>query len=99
MFNSKNSRLHTEDTIRQDEFRTVEPAVNFRQITCYTCEHTAVYRFKTKQIRRTPEEPEHNGDMEILNKWKSVPRFAEIPEVIKCEKCGEILGSYPEIIY
>jgi len=99
MFNSKESRLHNEDTIRQDEFKTVEPAINFRQMTCYTCGHTAVYRFKTKQIRRSVQEPEHNGNREILEKWKSIPRFAEIPEAVKCEGCGEILGSYPEIIY
>lgn len=77
----------------------MEPAINFRQMTCYNCDHTAVYRFKTKQIRRSAEAPEQIGDNEILRKWKSVPRFAEIPEVIKCEKCGEVLGSYPEIIF
>ncbi len=68
-------------------------------MTCYNCDHTAVYRFKTKQIRRNAEAPEQIDDNEIFRKWKSVPRFAEIPEVIKCEQCGEVLGSYPEIIF
>jgi len=99
MFNAKNSEIHIENTISQDECRTVEHSVNFRQITCYGCEHTAVYRFNTKQIRRNPEAPENQDDQEIQDRWKSIPRFAEIPEVIKCENCGEILGSYPEIIY
>ncbi len=99
MFNAKNSQLHIEDSVRRDEYKTVEPSVNFRQITCYSCEHTAVYRFRTTQIRRNPEKPENLDDEEMLEKWKSIPRFAEIPEVIKCESCGEVLGSYPEIIY
>lgn len=88
-----------DETPRQDELKTVEPAVNFKQMTCYNCSHTSVYRFQTTQIRRNPAPPEeHEGD-EIMNKWKSIPRFAEIPEVVKCENCGEVLGSYPEIIY
>ena len=99
MFSSKNSENHLDGPVIQDEFKTVEPSVNFRQITCYVCDHTAIYRFNTKQIRRNPVAPEDGGNQEILMKWKAIPRFAEIPEVIKCENCGEVLGSYPEIIY
>jgi len=99
MFDSKNSQLHLDEIPRRDDLKTVEPAVNFRQITCYNCDHTAVYRFRTTQIRRNPEAPVENEDRELLERWKSIPRFAEIPEVIKCENCGEILGSFPEIIF
>ncbi len=99
MYKPSDSENSPDNQVIQDEYKTVEPSVNFRQITCYNCEHTAIYRFNTKQIRRNPEAPADNGNQEILNMWKSIPRFAEIPEVIKCENCGEVLGSYPEIIY
>ncbi len=99
MFKKSNPKDQIDDTIIQDECRTVEPSVNFRQITCHNCEHTAVYRFNTKQIRRNPKSPENQDNQATRDRWKSIPQFAEIPEVIKCENCGEILGSYPEIIY
>lgn len=99
MFKSEDSPLHQDETVRQDELKTVEPAVNFRQMTCYNCSHTAVYRFQTTQIRRNPVPPEEPENDTLMEKWKSIPRFAEIPEVVKCENCGEVLGSYPEIIY
>lgn len=99
MFNGNNSPLHRENQIRKDEFKTVEPAVNFRQITCYNCDHTAIYRFRTIQIRRNLETDAVINDENDLLQWKSIPRFAEIPEVIKCEVCGEILSAYPDIIF
>ena len=64
MYKPSESEDHPDNQVIQDEYKTVEPAVNFRQITCYSCEHTAIYRFNTRQIRRNPEAPEDNGNPE-----------------------------------
>jgi hypothetical protein len=33
------------------------------------------------------------------DRWNSIPKFAEIPETIKCKRCGEVLGVYTECIF
>lgn len=99
------SNLFPEDTdnkVFEDRFREVEIAVAFRRLTCYRCESTALYRYQVQQIRRKPEigctqEEEIRSDHQAL--WQSIPRFAEIPETIKCKNCGEPLGVYPTCVY
>lgn len=34
-----------------------------------------------------------------LAMWQAIPRFAEIPETVRCKRCGEVLGLCPEVIY
>jgi hypothetical protein len=34
-----------------------------------------------------------------IETWNSIPRFAEIPETIKCKSCGEVLGLYTSCIF
>ena len=77
-------------------------AVGFRRLTCYHCNTSAIYRYTVQQIRRRPtilvsEEEEIRQDH--LQIWNTVPRYAEVPETIKCKKCGEVLGLYTECIF
>lgn len=85
-----------------DRFREVELSIVFRRLTCYRCDCTALYRYQVQQIRRKnqitcTEEQEIRPDHEAL--WQSIPRFAEIPETVKCKNCGEPLGVYPVCVY
>ncbi|GAB4118817.1 MAG: hypothetical protein Kow001_18480 [Acidobacteriota bacterium] len=34
-----------------------------------------------------------------LELWKTIPRFAEIPETVRCKRCGEVLGLCTECIF
>lgn len=86
----------------EDRFRRVETAVAFRRITCYRCDLTAIYKYKVRQVRRKPEIELHTGD-EIRPDhrwiWQSIPRFAEIPETVKCKRCREVLGIHTQCIF
>lgn len=31
--------------------------------------------------------------------WRTIPRFAEIPETVRCKRCGEVLGLCTECIF
>jgi hypothetical protein len=76
--------------------------VAFKRITCYNCDLTAIYKFRVQQVRRREEimatEEEIVRD-DHVQAWKTVPRFAEIPETIKCKRCNEVLGVYPFCIF
>lgn len=92
----------TDTTVFEDRFRKVEISVAFRRLTCYHCESTDLYRYQAQQVRRRPEitcsqDQEIRPDHQAL--WQSIPRFAEIPETVKCKNCGETLGLYPTCIY
>lgn len=88
--------------IREDRFSEVELGVAFKQLTCFRCDHTALYKYRVQQLRRKPK-VETSSDFEFgtgqQEIWKTIPRFAEIPETIKCEQCGEVLGLYPFCIF
>ena len=90
-----------EDTDR-NRFSETEVETSFRRVICYECRHTAVYKYRVKKLRRRPEiltaddEQVRDDHLEI---WEGVPRFAEIPETVRCKNCGEVLGLYTECIY
>lgn len=90
------------DPMYEDRFCQVELAVAFRKILCYECDFEAIYKYQVLQIRRRSEiqigeEEEIRPDHVEL--WKTIPRFAEVPQTLKCKRCGEILGLYPAGIF
>lgn len=110
MFNSRALKEKLGETLSEDRFRTIELSISFRRIHCYKCDLTAIYKYRVKQLRRTPElistDAEGKSDEAIeppspeeQNRWADIPKFAEIPETIKCKRCGEVLGVYTECIY
>ena len=108
MFNSRNIKEKPGEILFQDRCRTVELAVAFRRIHCYNCELTAIYKYRVQHLRKAPEPVPENADSTKetptfcegdLERWRDIPRFAEIPETVKCKRCGEVLGVYTECIY
>ena len=102
MFVARNFKARTGSILSQDDLRTVELATAFRRIHCYKCDLTSIYKYRVQQIRRAaPQAPaEGEGLTEYQQEAiKAIPRFAEIPETVKCKRCGEVLGIYPECIY
>lgn len=82
------------EIISDDRFCQVELAIAFKRVTCYRCNFEGIYKYAVQQIRRHPE-IQVSEDEEIredhLQIWKDIPRFAEIPEVVKCKRCREVL--------
>lgn len=90
------------EVIRRDRFVQVESAVTFRRLTCPRCEFQAIYRYVIQQVRKQAEiscDEEQCVRSDHQEIWKSIPRFAEIPETVKCKKCGEVLGLYPTCLF
>ena len=86
----------------QDRFRTVELAIAFKNIPCYSCGFAALYKYQVQQVRRAPElvaDEEEEVRPDHVEIWKTIPRFAEIPETTRCKRCKEILGLYTFCIY
>ena len=88
--------------LSEDRFRQTEIATTFKRIRCQRCGLAAIYKYRVKQIRRkaeieTSEEQEIRDDHLLL--WNSIPRFAEIPETIRCKQCSEILPQETLCIY
>jgi hypothetical protein len=88
--------------VSQDRFRTVELGLAFRKITCYRCDFSTFYKYRIQQVRRhreisVLEDETLRGDH--LEIWKNIPRYAEIPETLKCRRCNEVLGLYTSCIY
>jgi hypothetical protein len=102
MFNSSEIKVRPGSRLSENPFRTVDYDIIFRRIQCYRCDLAAVYKFRVKQIRRTPELlleddlPPTDAEQQT---WKTVPRFAEIPETVRCKRCGEVLGLCTECIF
>lgn len=95
-------RQQAGQVVFQDRFCTVELAVAFKKITCYRCGLDSVYKYTVQQVRRNPELVAGEGEEirdDHVKIWKTVPRFAEIPETIKCKRCREVLGLYTNCIY
>lgn len=100
VFNSRQVKLKPGAVILEDDLRTVEVATAFRRIHCHRCDFAAIYKYRVKQVRRSPSPPAGGAAPEDdLSAWKTIPRFAEIPETVKCKGCGEVLGVYPECIF
>ena len=88
--------------LSENRFRETEIATNFKQISCRRCGLVTIYKYRVKQIRRkaeieTSEEQEIRDDHLLL--WNSIPRFAEIPETIRCKQCREVLPQETFCIY
>lgn len=85
-----------------NRFRSVESAVVFRRVTCHRCDFNSIYKYKVRQIRRKPQPeigPDEEARPDLLEIWAAIPRFAEIPETVKCKRCGEVLGLYTECLF
>ena len=88
--------------LSENRFRETEIATNFKLINCRRCGLVTIYKYRVKQIRRkaaieTSEQQEVRDDHVFL--WNSIPRFAEIPETIRCKQCREILPQETFCIY
>lgn len=104
MFNSRALRAKPGTILDQDSLRTVELGISFKRITCYQCNFTAIYKYRVKEIRRSPDAADPQKDPGNLTEeqhetWKRIPRYAQIPETVKCKQCGEVLGLYTNCIY
>ena len=88
--------------VSEDRFRQLEMGIAFRKLTCQRCDFSAIYRYRVLQLRRhaqiqTEEEQEVRPDHQRL--FETIPRFAEIPETLKCKRCREVLGLYTQYLY
>jgi hypothetical protein len=95
-------KLRPGQNLVDDRFRSIEVVVSFRRLTCYSCNLTSVYKYRAKHLRRSVEltaEEDQELLQEEIQTWNSIPRFAEIPETVKCKKCGEVLGLYTSCIF
>jgi formylmethanofuran dehydrogenase subunit E len=102
VFDSRAIRARPGTVLSQDRFRKVELAVSFKRLQCHRCDLTSIYKYRVKEIRRNPvlEVPEgeelRTDHTEI---WETIPRYAEIPETVKCKRCGEVLGIDTQCIF
>lgn len=90
------------EVLYSDRFRSIEVAVTFRKIKCYQCDFEAIYKYRVQQVRRHAEIQVQDGEEvrpDHIEIWKTIPRFAEIPETVKCKRCKEVLGVYPLCVY
>lgn len=90
------------DVLHQDRFREVEVAVCFRKAECYHCGFVGFYKFQALQVRRNQEilsSDEEGVRPDHLDLWEAVPRFAEIPQTVKCKRCQEVMGFYTFCLY
>ena len=90
------------DILFKDRFKEVEVALSFRTAECYRCGFTGIYKYRVLQVRRCPEVQCGEGD-EVRSDhqeiWKTVPRFAEIPQTVKCKRCREVMGFHTACIF
>lgn len=88
--------------ISEDPFREVELQVIVRRLSCPRCRSTAIYRYHVQQVRRKPEIQFEDG-REVREDhrqiWGAIPRFAEIPETVKCKYCGDVIGLDTSCIF
>lgn len=83
-----------EQIVFEDRFRQVELAITFKKITCYHCGFQTIYKYRVQQVRRNPEIGLDEGEeirADHRQIWRTVPRFAQIPETLKCRRCKEVL--------
>ncbi len=90
------------DLLFQDRYREVEVGLSFRKAECYGCGFIGFYKFQSLHVRRN-EEILSSGSEAIrpdhMDLWKSIPRYAEIPQTVKCRRCGEVMGFYTSCIF
>lgn len=101
-FDSRQRSVQPGHTLFEDRFRHVESAIVFRKVECHRCDFSSIYKYQVQQVRRK-EAIEVGPDDEVrpdhVQIWNAIPRFAEIPETVKCKRCGEVLGLCTECIF
>ena len=96
-FPQGSDQIHSEDRFSQTEL-----TIAFRKLTCSHCNLEAIYKYSVQQIRRhseirVGEEEEIRPDH--IEMWKTIPRFVEIPETLKCKRCREVLDREILCVY
>ncbi len=87
-------RQHSNGVLSEDRFSQVELTIAFKKLTCYHCNFEAIYKYSVQQVRRRPEIRVAKGEEirpDHQEMWKTIPRFVEIPETLKCKHCQEVL--------
>jgi len=102
VFDASRNKVRPGQLLYQDRFREVEMGVAFKKIVCSRCGFPGFYKYRVQQLRRRPrilieEGEEVRPDHEEI--WGTIPRFAEIPQTLKCKRCHEVLGSYVLCVY
>ena len=102
VFDASRNKVRPGQRVYQDRFREIEIGVAFKKIVCSRCDFPGFYKYRVQQMRRRPrilveEDEEVRLDHEEI--WGTIPRFAEIPQTLKCKRCREVLGSYVLCVY
>ena len=90
------------EIISNDRFCQVELAIAFKRIACYACNFEGIYKYMVQQIRRHPEikvSAEEEVREDHLQMWEAIPTFTEVPEVVKCKRCREVLDIDITCVY
>lgn len=86
----------------EDRFKEVEVATAFKRIYCRACGLESIYKYRVKQIRRRTEiatTPDQEVREDHVALWQTIPRYAEVPETIRCKRCGEVLPQETLCLY
>ena len=102
VFYASRNRIRPGQLLYQDRYREIEMGIAFKKIDCRHCDFSGFYKYRVQQLRRRPrilveEDQEVRLDHEEI--WETIPRFAEIPQTLKCKRCREVLGSYVLCVY
>lgn len=102
VFDASRNKILPGQLLYQDRFREIEMGIAFKKIVCSHCDFPGFYKYRVQQLRRRPrilveEDQEVRVDHEEI--WETIPRFAEIPQTLKCKRCREVLGSYVLCVY
>ncbi len=97
MFRQPNNEI-----LSEDRFSQVELTIAFKKLTCYHCNFEAIYKYSVQQVRRraeirVAEDEEIRPDHQEM--WKTIPRFVEISETLKCKRCKEVLDREVLCVY
>jgi len=95
MFKHRNSQESDQGIFFKDRFHQVEIGIKFKRIRCYQCDLEAIYKYRAKQIWRHSEIRTDQGEEirpDHREIWQTIPRYAEIPETLRCKRCREILS-------
>ncbi len=87
-------RQHTDEILSEDRFSQVELTIAFKKLICYHCNFEAIYKYSVQLVRRRPEIQVAEGEEirpDHREFWRTIPRFVEIPETLKCKRCKEVL--------
>ena len=102
VFNANRLRRGPGGVLYQDRFYEVELGTCFKKIVCARCDFAGFYKYQVQQVRRREElvtSQDEEARPDHLEIWETVPRFAEIPQTLKCKRCHEVLGMYVDCIY